>query len=337
MLIGFTYDLRDEYLKMGWTKEQVAEFDQKETIDIIAKTIESLGYEVELIGNAKSLIDKLSKNQKWDLVFNIAEGAHGMGREAQIPAILDIYQIPYCFADSATMAICLNKAYTKNIIRDNGLSTAPFFIANSSSDLLHCDLDFPVFVKPIGEGTSKGVSANSRVTNKENLCKEANSQLKKFNQPILIEQFLPGREFTVGILGSGSEAKVIGVLEIILLEGAESWSHSYFNKENCENFVEYKLVQDEKAMEAAELALKAWKILQGRDAGRIDIRNDAFGKPNFLEANPLSGLHPTHSDLPMLAKKVGIEYIDLISQIIKSALGRYQINDQKKTQRLLYG
>ncbi len=139
---------------------------------------------------------------------------------------------------------------------------------------------------------------------------------------MLVEQFLPGREFTVGLLGSGADAEVLGTLEIILRKEAERDVYSYVNKEHCEVLCEFPFVRaadDRVVADAERIALAAWRAVAGRDAGRIDLRCDAAGKPQLIEINPLAGLHPTHSDLPMLWTAIGREYVELIERIVESA------------------
>lgn len=323
MKIGLTYDLRDDYKDCGLSAEEISEFDSIETINALASAIENLGYHVHRIGNAKSLVKLLAQNERWDLVFNIAEGLKGLAREAQIPAILDIYDIPYVFSQTNVMVNTLDKSIAKLIVKDAKINTPQFLVVNSVDDLKELTLDFPLFAKPLAEGTGKGITASSFITSKKELEETCHTLLQKFNQPVLVESFLSGREFTVGLIGNGADLKVIGVLEVILKEGAEQHSHSYHNKEHCEELIEYKLVDDEEAKEAARVAVLSWQALGCKDAGRIDLRSNAKQQPYFLEANPLSGLNPGHSDLPILAEKAGISYGDLISQIIDCAKKRH--------------
>jgi D-alanine-D-alanine ligase len=156
--------------------------------------------------------------------------------------------------------------------------------------------------------------------------------LERYHQPVLLEEYLPGREFTVGLLGTGSEAVALGTLEIVLLDQAEPDVYSYNNKEKCEELVEYRLVkanEDAQVARAEEIALAAWKALNCRDGGRIDLRCDKSGGPQFLESNPLAGLHPFHSDLPMLATAVGMPYVELIRRIVESASRRVSLSPAK--------
>ncbi|MGB7344887.1 MAG: D-alanine--D-alanine ligase [Pirellulaceae bacterium] len=325
MKIGLTYDLRSEYLREGYDDEQTAEFDRPDTIEAIESALQTLGHQVDRIGRGKSLVDRLSGGDRWDLVFNICEGMHGVSREAQVPAILELYEIPYTFADPLVMSVCLHKQQTKTIVSAIGVPTPKSLLVRKLDDLNDLVLTFPLFAKPYAQGTSKGVTADSRVETMDELAENCADLLDKYREPVLVEEYLPGREFTVGILGTGSRARVLGTLEIVLLGGADADVYSYRNKEECESLVEYRLVhaeEDEQVAEAESLALRAWRSLEARDAGRIDLRCDAAGKPQFIEANPLAGLHPTHSDLPMLATALGIPYEQLIAEILDSACER---------------
>lgn len=322
MLIGMTYDLRDDYIAQGFTAEEAAEFDSLRTIEAIETALRKQGHEVERIGHIQALVKALAAGKRWDLVFNICEGVSGIGREAQVPALLEAYGIPYTFSSPEVMVTTMDKGMAKRIVRDHGVPTAGFAVLTCKEDIAKLDLPYPLFVKPIAEGTGKGVSAASRVENKKALEKMTLELLARFNQPVLAETFLSGREFTVGIIGAGTKAKVVGVLEVSLRDGAEAWCHSYHNKENCEELVDYVLAKDKDAKAAAEVALAAWRALECRDAGRIDIRFDGNGVPNFIEANPMAGLNPGHSDLPILAEQAGTSYDDLIAMIVKEAMPR---------------
>jgi D-alanine-D-alanine ligase len=322
--IGLTYDLRDDYLAEGYGEEETAEFDRADTIEAIENALSRLGYFPERIGNIKHLVKKLGSNnhKSWDLVFNICEGMWGLGREAQVPGLLDAYGIPYTFSDSTVLALTLDKALTKQVIRDLGLPTPDFFLVRTMDDLSRIDLAFPLFAKPVAEGTGKGIGPLSKCNSMAELTAVCRELLTKFKQPVLVETYLPGREFTVGIIGSGDEAKAVGVIEVVLKANAEANAYSYKNKENYEELVLYHTVDGDLAEKCQDVAVKAWKGLGCRDAGRIDLRLDAQGIPSFLEVNPLAGLHPQHSDLPIICSTVGISYDELMSNIIKSALKR---------------
>lgn len=322
MNIGLTYDLRDDYLAEGYGEEETAEFDRRSTIDAIEQTLQELGYQTSRIGHARNLMKRLALGERWDLVFNIAEGMYGFGREALVPALLEAHQIPCVFSDSLVLALTLHKGMTKHVIRDLGIPTPDFAVVSSEADIETVSLPFPLFAKPVAEGTGKGVTAASKIRSQHELRHVCLKLLAMYHQPVLVETFLPGREFTVGVLGTGKEARAIGVMEVILNDQAEPEVYSYANKEHWEGLVEYRLATDEMAQKAQEVALAAWRGLGCRDAGRLDLRADAKGMPNFIEVNPLAGIHPEHSDLPILCTLMGISYRELIDGIMRSALTR---------------
>jgi len=329
MKIGITYDLRDQYLAEGYGEEETAEFDRADTIDSIESALQELGYQTDRIGHARELVQRLANGDRWDLVFNICEGLRGLGRESQVPAILDLYEIPYTFADPCVMSVCLDKGVTKSVVRNVSVPTPRFAVvvdeANIAELVENTPFHFPLFAKPIAEGTGKGVTPASRVNDVDELALVCKQLLERYQQPVLVEEFLPGREFTVGILGTGRDAYCLGTLEIVLRDDAEPEVYSYVNKERCEELVEYRLVRpdkDEQVRQAEEIALTAWRTLGCRDGGRIDLRCDHEGCPQFLEANPLAGLHQAHSDLPMLATALDMPYLELIRRIVDSAATR---------------
>ncbi|MEQ8171625.1 MAG: D-alanine--D-alanine ligase [Candidatus Eremiobacterota bacterium] len=322
MNIGLTYDLRSSYLEEGYGEEETAEFDRPDTIDAIEKAIKNMGYGTDRIGHVRSLVNRLARGDRWDLVFNIAEGLRGFGREAQVPALLDAYDIAYTFSDPLVMSLTLHKGVTKHIIRDLKIPTADFAVVEHEEDIKKIDMIYPLFAKPVAEGTGKGITPSSKIKNRDELISVCMEMVKKYKQPVIIETFLPGREFTVGITGTGENAVSTGVIEVILRDEAEKDVYSYVNKEKCEELVEYRLVNDSMAKEAEKWALASWRGLGCRDGGRVDMRSDASGIPNFMEVNPLPGIHPEHSDLPIICTKAGISYQELIERILNSAIKR---------------
>lgn len=322
MVVGLTYDLRSDYLKEGYSEEQTAEFDRESTVDAIENTIQQLGYDTERIGHVRSLVEKLSRGERWDLVFNICEGMYGIGREAQVPALLDAYKIPYVFSDPLVLALTLHKGMTKHVVRDCGIPTPDFAVVSERADIVKVNLPYPLFVKPLGEGTGKGIDSKSKVNNPKELEQICLELLPRFEMGLIVETFLPGREFTVGIVGTGDKARSVGVMEIIPNSEAEANAYSYINKEECEERVEYRIVRDELAQRCAKVSLDAWKALNCRDGGRVDIRLDADGNPGFIEVNPLAGLHPEHSDLPIICNLQGIPFVKLMGWIMESAMER---------------
>jgi len=321
--IGLVYDLRDDYLAEGFSKEQVAEFDSAETISLLEQALRSLGHATERIGNGLALARQLACGKRWDLVFNIAEGLHGRSREAQVPALLEMYGIPYTFSDPLVSALTLDKAMTKRVVQSAGLYTPRFAVVTSPDDVESLELEFPLFAKPLAEGTGKGVDEHSRIESAEALKEVCVRLLGRFCQPVLVEEYLPGREFTTAVLGTGRDAAVLGTMEIAIRENAPAGDYSYEVKELCEQCVHYFPMPHGALRDQVEdLALRAYRVLECRDTGRVDIRLDARGRPAFIEMNPLPGLHPTHSDLPMIATQEGMAYEELIRRIIQSALIR---------------
>jgi len=323
MRVGLTYDLRSEYLAAGYNDVDTAEFDQPETIAAIAAALSRLGLTVEKVGNARQLMLRLSAGDRWDLVFNFCEGMYGFGRESLVPALLDAWQIPYVFSDPLACAVTLHKGVAKHIVRGHGLATPDFAVVNSADAARELSLRFPLFAKPVAEGTGKGVSTASRACSTEELVAVCVNLLNQYRQPVIVEEYLPGREFTVGIVGTGNSTEAIGTMEVHLGPKADSGIYTFDNKKHWEGRVNYSLLEEEPLRTAVELlAVNAWRVLGCRDAGRLDIRLDAAGLPNFIEANPLAGLNPGHSDLPFICRFKGIHYDELIRRIMVSAVSR---------------
>lgn len=322
MKIGITCDLRDDYLAAGYSEKQTAEFDSRETIAAIEDALQFLGHATEQIGNIRALAGRLVAGERWDMVFNIAEGLNGFGREAQIPALLEAWEMPFVFSDPLVLALTLHKGLTKRVVRDLGIPTPDFAVIETLAEAKALKMDFPLFAKPVAEGTGKGVTGASKIDNQEQLETLCATLLAEFQQPVLVETFLPGREFTVGIIGTGADAYVPGVMEVLFTQNAREDIYSYENKEGWKGRIEYRLADDAVAREAAASALAAWRGLGCRDGGRVDLRVDAAGKPCFIEVNPLAGLRPGYSDLPILCELAGISYREMIAQIVQSALKR---------------
>ena len=327
MRIGFTYDLRDDYLRQGYSEEETAELDASGTIDAIESVLKSLGHTVDRIGGVTALAARLAAGDRWDLVFNYAEGLFGFAREAQVPALLDAFQIPYTFSDGLVFALTLHKGFTKHVVRGLGLPTPDFAVVSSAGEADRVRLPYPLFVKPVASGSSIGISAASYVTEPRALAAVCEQLIEKYRQPALVETYLPGRELTVGISGTGAQARVLGVMEVVFTADAEAHGYSYANKKQVH--AEYRIVDDAAAAAAADIALRAWTGLGCRDAGRVDCRCDATGRPQFLEVNPLAGLHPDLGDLVILAGLVGVGYEALIGSIVASASRRLGISRER--------
>jgi D-alanine-D-alanine ligase len=323
LTIGVAYDLRSDYLAMGYGEEETAEFDSEITIGAICDALASLGWHVERIGNVRRLVEALAAGKRWDAVFNFCEGLKGVSREAQVPALLEVFDIPYVFSDPLTSALTLDKAMCKRIVRDAGVPTAPFAVIERLSEAKKLDLPFPLFLKPVAEGSGKGVNEKSKVDTPAALVRVAAELLTKFQQPVLVETYLPGREFTVAIIGTGDDARVLGVSEIVPKANWIGDGYGYENKEHWEDKVDIVGADPANAKAAGDVALAAWRALRCRDGGRIDIRDDAAGRPHFIEVNPLAGLRPNYSDMCFIAEREGLSYQQLIGRIMTSFLKRH--------------
>jgi D-alanine-D-alanine ligase len=322
MKIGLTFDLRSWYIDRGYSMEDTAEFDKQETVDALDEALRKMGYETEQIGNTFQVIEALASGKSWDLVLNIAEGLYGDGRESVIPAILDQYKIPYVFSGPVIMGLSLNKHLTKLIVKVAGVPVSPGMLISDIKDVSTCELEYPLFVKPVSEGTGKGITENSLVHSADELRSMVEWIISRFNQPALVEEYLPGREFTVGIVGTGDSAVAIGGMEVIC---SDNLPYSVHVKENYQQYCQYKPLDKDIESECKKVALDAWKAIGAVDAGRVDLKADKNGKICFIEANPLAGLNPVHSDLPILARLYGIEYQNLMEMIMKSAMKRLNL------------
>jgi D-alanine-D-alanine ligase len=337
--VGLTYDLRSEYPPHeDAPPDYYAEFDTEETVDYIEAALSSLGHRVHRIGNIQKLARFLVFGETVDIVFNIAEGVWGRSREAQVPALLEAFRIPYTFSDPLTMALCLDKAMTKRIWQQAGLPTSAFWVVTNLAELEQAaehGLEFPLFVKPVHEGSSKGISQDSIVETEQQLVEQVERVLTHYQQPALVEElFLSGREFTVGILGSGREARVLGVLEIT--EVALYRVSGFLQKEKWELYAPdtyHPLKAGPLQVQLSELGLQAYQAVDCRDTGRLDIRLDRYGNPQLMEINPLPGLHPHHCALPVIGKHAGLSFEMLLAEIIRHATQRWSLVSSCSSQR----
>ena len=202
------------------------------------------------------------------------------------------------------------------------MPVSPGYLISKPEDIPGCNLEYPLFVKPVSEGTGKGITEKSLVKSYNELKEISEMILREFNQPALVEEYLPGREFTVGIVGTGDNAVAIGGMEVIC---ANNLPYSVEVKENYKLYCEYRTLDEDIIQECYDVALKAWRALGAVDAGRVDLKADRNGKICFIEANPLAGLNPIHSDLPILARLYGIEFQPLMEMIMKSAMERLNL------------
>ncbi len=322
-----------------------AEWDSMETVNAVKEAIAER-YSVELIEANEHAFQKLVRI-KPDFVFNMAEGLHGVSREAQIPAILEMLNIPYLGSNPLTLGICLDKARTKEILSYHRIPTAQFAVVRTMTDFEDARVKFPAMVKPLHEGSSKGIYNSCVARNLEDLEREVRTILESYNQPALIEEYLPGREFTVAILGNGDEARALPIVEIKFdaLPRGMNPIYSYEAKwiwdttENPLDIFECPAHLDNSLrQEIASLCLDAYKVLECRDWTRIDVRCDAHGRPNVLEVNPLPGILPKPEDnscVPKAARADGLSYNGLINAVLDHAMARCGIGAKQELETLV--
>jgi D-alanine-D-alanine ligase len=320
--IGFAFNMRRVDSKTGNDSE--AEYDPPETIEAIRGAIESFGHTVVPL-EATAELPRLLTESRVELVFNIAEGVAGKSREAVVPALCELLGIPYTGSDSATLAIALDKALTKKVLRQHGIATPEFQVMQTGKERLSAALRFPLIVKPNQEGTSKGISGASVVDDEAQLRQAVRELLERYRQPALVEEYIPGREFTVGLLGD-RRPRVLPPMEILFLDKANPRPvYDYAIKQDWQKYVEYACPAqlspaEVKALERA--ARETFVALDCRDVARVDLRMSPQGTVFVLEVNPLPGLTPDYSDLVLIGKAAGLEYRTLIGEILAGGLKR---------------
>lgn len=326
----------------GVPPDAFADFDHIETIEHIRAAIETDGHETVFLQADRTLPFTLQESQP-DICFNIAEGLGGDAREAQVPALLEMFGIPYTGSRVLTNGISLDKTLTKRIWRDRRLPVAPFQEFNAGDEPLRPELKFPLFVKPAREGTGMGVDMKAIVNNEKELRERTQYIINVYQQPALVETFLPGREFTVGILGRG-DARLYSrnpewyekdgfhrfpVLELDSSRSVTPWVYSQEAKskdvgaDGAPGYFCPAEIDPELEKKLKHFALRAHLLLNALDVSRTDIRLDEEGNPRLIEINTLPGLTPDYSDLCLQAKAEGIRYEDLILDILYLGASRW--------------
>lgn len=324
--VGITYNLKKTVASE--LPDEEAEYDDFSTILAIKDALMEAGCAVELLEATEDLPQKLS-GSKPDIVFNIAEGKGGRGREAQIPAILSLYGIPFSGSDETTLCIALDKALTKRLLATYHIRTPRYAVVGSSRKT-PARFSWPVIIKPNAEGSSKGISDLLLAANARELRLCMSKKLDQYKQDMLVEEYIAGREFTVGILGNGDDIRVFPPMEIVYLDRESPFHiYSYDVKKNFRKHVRYACPPELGADQLTEMehtAKRIYEILACRDCARIDFRLSPEGILYFIEINPLPGLAPGYSDFPMIAEFCGMDYTTLIRNILGSALKRYHLN-----------
>ncbi len=311
------------------------EYDPPHTIELIKHGIEAAGHEYLFIEADENILENLKKAHP-DLVFNRAEGVRGESRESHVPAILEMLGIPYVGANVLTTAICLNKATTKKVLHYHGVLTPQFHVCSSIEEAKALDFVYPSILKPNEEGSSVGINEDNVVNSKEQLLSKLDSMLREYQQDILIEQFIKGREFSVGILGTESDVpEVLPITEVdfarLPAEVGNVFGQRAKNKyDEIENYSCPAKVSKDLKERLEQIALDISKYLEVVDFGRIDFRMDDKGDIYFLEVNPLPGMdfdleNKDFSFFPYMAEKAGYSYDELIRRVIASASYRYGI------------
>lgn len=324
--VGITYNLKKDFIhREGQPIDSLEEFDSEETIDAIREVLKSDGHEVFKLGGDTGLIDRLRASPV-DIVFNIAEGVGGRNREAHIPALLEFLNIPYTGSDPLTLALTLDKSMAKKVVQSESIPTPGFKKVERMEDLHGLNLRYPLFVKLCYEGSSKGVRLDSKISDPTTLRDKVEWLLESYGPPVLVEEFVSGPEFTVGIIGN-SDPVILGVMQIeIKGSPPDEAIYSLEVKREWEDKVRYHcppLISDDLLKRIEEVARRAYRALDCRDVSRVDIRVGKDGVPHFLEVNPLPGLSPVYGDLPIMARRMGWEYSQLIRAIFHHALRRY--------------
>lgn len=329
MRIGLSYDLKQQTEQSeGLPDDAFEEYDSYETIEALSAVITSAGHQVMMLGGGSDFISCVLR-EKPDFVFNIAEG-HGnyRSREAQVPSVLETLGIPYSGSDPLLLAVCLEKSLTKQLVAAAGVATPRWHVINDINELKDCDwgsFPFPVFIKPVHEGSSKGIRNASRVDDAAKLKEVVEQQLRLYDQPVMVEQYISGDEVTVGLIGN-NPASVIGVMRVVPRYNTSDFVYSLEIKRNWQEMVQYECPADLDASILQKIegsSLLAFKTLGILDFARMDFRVAYDGTPYFLEVNPLPGLNPKSGDYVILSQAMGWSYEKLIRTVLETAMERY--------------
>lgn len=329
-VIGIIYNLKKGIKTQ--TDDLEAEYDTIDTVNSIRTVFEKHNFHTVLFEADASLPQKLCETHI-DIAFNIAEGFNGRGREAQIPALLNMFGIPFTGSDETTLCISLDKALTKRLLSAYHINTPKYMLIPKNfirSQIKINKLNYPVIIKPNAQGSSKGISDISIVESPEELYRLVSKNIAIYNEDMLAEEYIEGREFTVGIIGNDEDIRVFSPMEVIFTQKTQGdfQVYSYNVKQDYKRFIRYKCPADiDKKLEEKlmKISRKIYGVLGCLDFARCDFR---IGKDNqiyFIEINPLPGLAPGYSDYPMLADFCGVDYETLILNILYAALKRYDI------------
>lgn len=341
--IALVANLKDEFEKEEEDPPDAgAEYDRQETLDAISTALEADGHNVQFLNADESLPIELGKLRP-DFVFNIAEGLHGDGREAHVPALCEMMGIPYTASQVVANAIALDKTQTKRVWGQLGLPTAPYNRFSSLKEVSHLSLNFPLFVKPSSEGTGMGIDGGAIVKNHKELLERVEWILHFYRQPALVEEYLPGREFTVGFIGNPGNPMYrnhpelydsdgyhwFPILEIDTLSSVSPLVYGHdakaldLDEVGAPRYLCPADIPESLHARLIDLTRQAAEALNVRDVSRIDFRLGVDGEPYLMEINTLPGLNPSVSDLCIMAAAGGMPYQVLITEILYLAAERY--------------
>ena len=331
--VGFAFNVKRIHPDPAGDQDEEAEYDSPETLQAIREALASHGHEVVDL-EATSDLPLVLSSTPVDVVFNIAEGFRGRSRESQVPALLELLDIPYTGSDPAALSVSLDKALAKRMVRTHGVPTPDYVVWTTGKERLPREMQrFPLIVKPVAEGTSKGVTAKSVVHDEAELREVARELLGKYRQPALVEQYIAGREFTVGLIGE-RRPRVLPAMEIVFLDAGDPTPvYSFDMKQEWSKRIRYEVPAklSERESERLERAARECFLALGcRDVARLDFRMDPQGRIFFIESNPLPGLAPGWSDLVLIAQAAGILYRDLIGEILSFAIRRHQERERAR-------
>ncbi len=324
-----SYDLKEAVcLGQDHPEDALEEYDSPETVEAIAAVLETQGHSVVRLGGGRSFLANILQENA-DLVFNIAEGLGNFrSREAQVPCVLEMLDIPYSGSDPQCLAICLDKPLTKKLVAMAGVSTPKWQVINHSRQLKEIawnDFPFPAFLKPAYEGSSKGIRFGSRIESSRQVVAVVQDLLERYQQPVMVEEFIVGDEVTVGVVGN-SPPTVLGIMRIVPKKKDAYFVYSLEVKRDWERLVDYECpaqLDTSIVQQITDYSLKVFEILGCRDFARLDFRLSQERIPYFIEVNPLPGLNPKSGDLVIMARKMGWSYQALILAVLSAALKRY--------------
>jgi D-alanine-D-alanine ligase len=324
--VGVTYNLKHAVSSSANAPDDQAEYDSMDTVLAIEAAFKRRGLSTVLLEADDTLPLKL-RSERPDIVFNIAEGSGGRAREAQVPALLNLLQIPFTGSDETTLCLSLDKALAKRLLATYRVPTPRWRVFSQGEPIRSAGLRFPVIVKPNAEGSSKGIHDLCIAKDAAQLKALVRQNLERYGGEVLAEEFIHGREFTVGLIGNGSSVAVFPPMEIVYhrtpIDGFNVYNYTV--KQAYTEYVSYRCpadVPDELQRELIRLSKKTFLALGCKDFARVDFRVDEVGRVFFIEINPLPGLAPHYSDYPMLAEFCGVSHDDLVYSVLRAGAAR---------------